>query len=149
VRKRHTIESRASIGVARIVNSEKCAFCHKLTALSYHAVPICLACFEAREREGETEPHMPSGKQSEKADSADALVTFLRSELAQGFACARAANVAAGLDSERRQRARQIAKDAVETILWFRKRIDDPAIHLELQEGAARLEKLLAEQTRQ
>jgi hypothetical protein len=132
---------------------EKCAFCEHLTALSYHNVPICLACFEVREREGNAQLYSASEKHSEKAHSADApppqtdtaIVTFLRSELAVDFANAKTARLDPGLDCERRKRARQIAKDVVETILWFRNRIDDPAIHLELQEGAARLERLLSD----
>jgi hypothetical protein len=132
---------------------EKCAFCENLTALSYHGIPICLACFEAREREGNAELYSPIGDQFERTDSADArppqadtaIVTFLRSELAIGFANAKAARLDLGLDYEGRKRARQIAKDAVETILWFSDRISDPAIHLELQEGGARLERLLSD----
>jgi hypothetical protein len=144
---------------------EKCAFCENLTALSYHAVPICLACFEAREREGKTADYNSSTES--KADSDDArreahksvgselarvaeqgdraIVAFLRAELALGFIYARAAKVEAELGSHRENRTRQLAKDVVETIHWFRDTIADPAIQLELREGAARLEQLLSE----
>jgi hypothetical protein len=144
---------------------EKCAFCENLTALSYHAVPICLVCFEAREQEGKTADYNPSTES--KADSDDArreagksvdselarlaeqgdraIVAFLRAELALGFSYANAAKAEAGLGSERENRTRKLAKDVVETIHWYRDRIADPAIQLELREGAARLEQLLSE----
>jgi hypothetical protein len=144
---------------------EKCAFCENLTALSYHAVPICLACFEARERDSKAADYDPS--RESKADSDDArreadkivgselprlaeqgekaAIAFLRAELALGFVYAKVAKVEAGLGSDRENRTRQLAKDVVETIHWYRDRIADPAIQLELREGAARLEQLLYE----
>jgi hypothetical protein len=144
---------------------EKCAFCENLTSLSYHAVPTCLSCFEAREREGKTADYNPIGES--KADSEDArrelaqivdselarlaeqgdraIVAFLRAELELGFTYAKAAKLEAGLGSDRENRTRKLAKDAVEMISWFRDRIADPAIQLELREGAARLEQLLSQ----
>jgi hypothetical protein len=144
---------------------EKCAFCENLTALSYHAVPICLACFEAREREAKPADYNPStetkadneGARREVAKMVDselarlaeqgekAIVALLRAELAFGFTYAKAAKLEAGLGTDRENRTRRLAKDAVETINWFRDRIADPAIQLELREGAARLEQLLSE----
>jgi hypothetical protein len=88
---------------------------------------------------------------SEKADSANAkrgeraLIAFLRAELALGFTYANSVKAGAGLGSDSENRARELAKDAVETIRWFGNRINDPAIQRELQEAANELEKLLAE----
>src|ERR1700730_10548782 len=77
-------------------------------------------------------------EQSEKA-----LIEFLRAELALGFTYAQTAKVELGFDSAGEEGARELANDAVITIRWFRNRIIDSAIQLELQEAADILEKLL------
>jgi len=79
---------------------------------------------------------------AEKAD--DALIAFLRAELALGFTYAQTAKAEEDLDSEGENRARKLATDAMETIHRFCNKIADPAIRLELQEGTAQLEKLLS-----
>src|SRR5258705_10341766 len=79
----------------------------------------------------------------------DALIAFLRAELALGFTHAQTAKIEASLDSEGENRARKLAKDALETIDRFFNRIADPAIQQELQEGVAELEKLLSEGARE
>jgi hypothetical protein len=78
----------------------------------------------------------------EQAD--DALIAFLRAELALGFTYVQTAKVESGFDSDGQKRAIKLAKDALETIHRFRDRITDPAIQLELQNGADELEKLLS-----
>jgi hypothetical protein len=55
------------------------------------------------------------------------------------------ATVEAEFDSVGEKRARELAKAALETIYRFWYRITDPLIQLELQDGAAELEKLLFE----
>ena len=79
------------------------------------------------------------------AEQADrALIAFLRAELELGYTYASTARVEAGFDAQGEKRARQLAKEVLETIERFRGRIGDPAIQLELQEGSAKLEELLA-----
>jgi hypothetical protein len=80
---------------------------------------------------------------SEETDSA--LVAFLRAELDLGFTYAQTAKVEAEFDSAGEKRATELAKAALETVHRFCNRITDPLIQLELQDGAAELEKILSE----
>ena len=79
------------------------------------------------------------GQQADRA-----LIAFLRAELQLGFTYANTARVEQGFDASGEKRARQLAKGVLDTIERFRGRIADPAIQAELQEGMAKLEKLLA-----
>ncbi len=79
------------------------------------------------------------------AEQADrALIAFLRAELELGCTYVNTARVEVGLDVEGEKRARQLAKDVPATIERFSGRIADPTVQLELQEGRAKLEELLA-----
>jgi hypothetical protein len=58
---------------------------------------------------------------------------------------AQTAKVEAKFDSACEKRATELAKAALETIHRFCNRITDPLIQLELQDGAAELEKFYAQ----
>jgi hypothetical protein len=77
--------------------------------------------------------------------SEKALAEFLRAEVALGLTYAQTAKVEAGFDAAGEKRARELANDAVITIHWFRNRITDSSIQLEMQESADRIKKLLLE----
>jgi hypothetical protein len=72
-----------------------------------------------------------------------ALVAFLRAELDLGLMYTETAKIEAEIDSGE-NRAAELAKHALETIYRFCNRISDPAIQLELQEGAAEIDKRLS-----
>ena len=133
----------------------KCAFCGSQTPLYYQHVPMCLDCSEARDGDAKDNgvDYMLSIKGFESGGRADtalparadrALFAFLRGELSLGLNYAQTAKKG-GRNSETEKQARERAQESVETIRWFRCRISDPAVHLELQDGAARLEQLLSE----
>lgn len=79
---------------------------------------------------------------AEQAETA--LISFLRAELQLGFTYANTAKVENGFDPLGQKRARQLAKDALETIERFRPRVADPAIQEELRKGARELEAILS-----
>lgn len=74
----------------------------------------------------------------------NALIAFLRAEIALGFTFLSTAGVEKGLDDNGVKRATQLVKGALETIERFRSRISDPAIQEELQQGAAEIQKRLS-----
>jgi hypothetical protein len=114
---------------------------------------LCLDCSDAWGGENKAVDPRLRIKAFESADGTDAalparadgaLFAFLRGELPLALKYAQTANVEARHDAETENRARERARESVETIRWFRGRISDPVVHLELQEGAARVEKLLS-----
>jgi len=74
----------------------------------------------------------------------EALIAFLRAELALGFAYAQTVRVEAGLDSEGEKRAKGTSEGGRRFIVSVIGSAN-LAIRLELQVGAAKLEKLLSE----
>jgi hypothetical protein len=129
---------------------QNCAFCENQTPLFYQDITMCLECSQARERDIRKVDDALSIKRLKQAESPaaplpsesdTALYAFLRAELDLALTYAQTKKTAPSQDESR---ARERAKDAVETIGWFRDRIGDREVHRELQEGAARVEQLLA-----